>query len=46
MERLLEEVSFSAGEPKAPKRLTIDGTYVDGRLRDLVRDQDLSRYIL
>ena len=46
MERLLEEISFAAGEADSEKRLRIDAAYVDQRLNDLVRDQDLSRYIL
>lgn len=45
MESLLDEVSFSAGE-LAEKRFVIDGQYVDQQLADIVRDQDLSRYIL
>jgi ATP-dependent HslUV protease ATP-binding subunit HslU len=45
MERLLEEISFQA--PEMPgKELTIDGEYVQQRLSDVTRDQDLSRYIL
>jgi len=45
MERLLEEISFNA--PEMPgKELTIDAGYVWGRLSDITRDQDLSRYIL
>jgi ATP-dependent HslUV protease ATP-binding subunit HslU len=45
MERLLEEVSF--GAPDMPGReLTIDAEYVQRRLNDVTRDQDLSRYIL
>jgi ATP-dependent HslUV protease ATP-binding subunit HslU len=45
MERLLEEISFNA--PDMPgKELTIDAGYVSGRLSDITRDQDLSRYIL
>ena len=45
MERLLEEVSFDATR-LADKNVRIDGTYVDARLKDLSRDEDLSRYIL
>jgi len=30
----------------ARKELTIDAGYVSGRLSDITRDQDLSRYIL
>jgi ATP-dependent HslUV protease ATP-binding subunit HslU len=45
MERLLEEISFTA--PDMPgKELTIDAEHVRQRLQDVVRDQDLSRYIL
>jgi ATP-dependent HslUV protease ATP-binding subunit HslU len=45
MERLLEEISFDA--PDMPgKELTIDAEYVQLRLADVTRDQDLSRYIL
>ena len=45
MERLLDEVSFSAGDTRdAPVR--IDAAYVDKHLESLVEDQDLSRYIL
>jgi ATP-dependent HslUV protease ATP-binding subunit HslU len=45
MERLLDEISFDA--PDMPgKELTIDAEYVRQRLADVVRDQDLSRYIL
>ncbi|AMO24248.1 ATP-dependent protease ATPase subunit HslU [Ramlibacter solisilvae] len=45
MERLLEEVSFDATR-LADKHVRIDAAYVDGRLKDLSRDEDLSRYIL
>jgi ATP-dependent HslUV protease ATP-binding subunit HslU len=45
MEKLLEEISFTA--PESPgKALTVDAAYVEERLRDVTRDQDLSRYIL
>ncbi len=45
MEKLLEDVSF--GAPDMPgKELTIDAGYVQQRLADITRDQDLSRYIL
>jgi ATP-dependent HslUV protease ATP-binding subunit HslU len=45
MERLLDEVSFGATE-LAEKSLTIDAAYVDRMLADIVRNEDLSRYIL
>ena len=44
MERLLDEVSFEAGDGKGST--VIDATYVDEHLADIARDQDLSRYIL
>ncbi len=45
MERLLDEVSFSAGETIGGC-VAIDAAYVDKHLEALVEDQDLSRYIL
>jgi ATP-dependent HslUV protease ATP-binding subunit HslU len=45
MERLLEEISFE-GPGWPDKRITITATYVRDRLKDIVKDQDLSRYIL
>ncbi|HEX4153531.1 MAG TPA: ATP-dependent protease ATPase subunit HslU [Steroidobacteraceae bacterium] len=45
MERLLESVSFDAAD-KNGARVVIDRGYVEGNLGELVRDQDLSRYIL
>jgi ATP-dependent HslUV protease ATP-binding subunit HslU len=45
MEKLLEQISFEA--PDLPgKEIVIDAVYVHERLRDIVRDQDVSRYIL
>jgi ATP-dependent HslUV protease ATP-binding subunit HslU len=45
MEKLLDEISFDA--PDMPgKELTIDAGYVQARLNDIMKDQDLSRYIL
>jgi ATP-dependent HslUV protease ATP-binding subunit HslU len=45
LERVLEEISFQA--PDMPgKVVTVDAGYVHARLADVVRDQDLSRYIL
>ena len=45
MERLLDEVSFSAGETNGTA-VAIDAAYVDKHLEALVEDQNLSRYIL
>ena len=45
MERLLEAVSFEASD-RGGASVTIDAAYVDSSLGELVRDQDLTRYIL
>jgi len=45
MERVLDELSFDAPERKG-EHVTIDADYVRKMLTDIVKDQDLSRYIL
>lgn len=45
MERLLEEISFSA-DRKAGSKVVIDAAYVDARLKDLAESEDLARYVL
>jgi ATP-dependent HslUV protease ATP-binding subunit HslU len=45
MERVLEEISFSAPE-RAGESLEVNEAYVRDRLADIVRDDDLTRYIL
>jgi ATP-dependent HslUV protease ATP-binding subunit HslU len=45
MERLLDEVSFDATK-LGGQTVKIDAPYVDSRLKQLSRDEDLSRYIL
>ncbi|HZQ97136.1 MAG TPA: ATP-dependent protease ATPase subunit HslU [Candidatus Sulfotelmatobacter sp.] len=45
MERVLDELSFDAPEKKG-QHVTIDAEYVRKMLNDIVKDQDLSRYIL
>ena len=45
MERLLDELSFSAPE-LTDKSITIDAAYVERMLADIVKNEDLSRYIL
>jgi ATP-dependent HslUV protease ATP-binding subunit HslU len=45
MERLLEELSFEAAD-KSGINVTVDGDYVDKHLGELVKDEDLTRYIL
>ncbi len=45
MERVLDKVSFEAPDMKE-KDVRIDSKYVHDTLADIVKDQDLSRYIL
>ena len=45
MELLLEEVSFNSSE-LAGQTITVSRGYVDERLKGIVEDQDLSRFIL
>jgi len=45
MEKLLEEISYHASEMEG-QSITVDEKYVDSMLKDVVRDHDLSRYIL
>ena len=44
LERLLDELSYAA--PDATDPVTIDAAYVEDHLGELVKDEDLSRYIL
>jgi ATP-dependent HslUV protease ATP-binding subunit HslU len=45
MERVLDEISFEAPEKKG-QSFTVDAAYVQKMLSEIVKDQDLSRYIL
>jgi ATP-dependent HslUV protease ATP-binding subunit HslU len=45
MEKMLEEVSFEGPDLKK-KTVKVDANYVRKQLADIVKDQDLSRYIL
>ncbi|MEH6649038.1 MAG: ATP-dependent protease ATPase subunit HslU [Motiliproteus sp.] len=45
MERLLEEISFNAGD-SADTTLRVDAAYVEAALGELAKDEDLSQYIL
>ncbi len=45
MEKLLDEVSFDAPD-MIEQQVVMDGAYVDRMLVDIVKDEDLSRYIL
>ena len=45
MEKLLEDLSFDAGS-RGATNLEIDAAYVDARLGELAKSEDLARYIL
>jgi ATP-dependent HslUV protease ATP-binding subunit HslU len=45
IEKLLDEISFDAPDKKGTK-VSIDAKYVRDRLADIVKSEDLSRYIL
>jgi ATP-dependent HslUV protease ATP-binding subunit HslU len=45
MEKLLEEISFEAPERRG-ETIQVDGDYVRDTLADIVKDTDLSRYVL
>jgi ATP-dependent HslUV protease ATP-binding subunit HslU len=45
LEKLLDEVSFEATKLEG-QTVTIDAAYVDGKLAELSKNEDLSRYIL
>ena len=45
MEKLLDEISFEGPDLKK-KTVRIDAAYVRKQLTDIIKDQDLSRYIL
>jgi ATP-dependent HslUV protease ATP-binding subunit HslU len=45
LEKVLEEISFDAPEMKK-KSFKVDAAYVQKQLANIVKDQDLSRYIL
>jgi ATP-dependent HslUV protease ATP-binding subunit HslU len=45
IEKLLEEVSFSAGKVSG-QAVVIDAAYVDEKLKDLAQSEDLARYVL
>ena len=45
MEKLLEDISFDAPDLEN-KNITIDATYISEKLKNIIQDEDLSRYIL
>ena len=46
MERLLETVSFEAPDRAGQPPVRVDRDYVDAHLGELIKDEDLTRYIL
>jgi ATP-dependent HslUV protease ATP-binding subunit HslU len=45
LEKLLEEISFDAGK-RGAGTVTIDAAYVDARLAELAKNEDLARFVL
>jgi ATP-dependent HslUV protease ATP-binding subunit HslU len=45
LERVLEDISYQSPEIEG-KEVKIDGAYVHGRLRDILQQEDLSKFIL
>ncbi len=45
MEKVMEDISFEAPERKGEK-IVIDRDYVKEKLKDIIKDEDLSKYIL
>ena len=45
MEKLLEDLSFSASDMK-PQEVIVDEKYVDKHVGDIIKGQDLSKFIL
>jgi ATP-dependent HslUV protease ATP-binding subunit HslU len=45
LERLLDEISFEAPD-RSEKKIAVDAEYVRKKLVEIIRDEDLSRYIL
>jgi ATP-dependent HslUV protease ATP-binding subunit HslU len=45
LEKLLEEISFDAGK-RGPGSVLIDAAYVDARLAELSKNEDLARFVL
>ena len=46
LEALLEEASFEAADLDREQKLIVTPAYIDEKLEDLAKDEDLSRYIL
>ncbi|HVH77707.1 MAG TPA: HslU--HslV peptidase ATPase subunit, partial [Stellaceae bacterium] len=46
LERLLEEISFTASDRPQGSEMTIDAAYVREQVGELAKNADLSRFIL
>ncbi len=46
MEKVLEELSFDLPDEGASREITVDRQYVQSKLHKVVKDKDLSKYIL
>jgi ATP-dependent HslUV protease ATP-binding subunit HslU len=45
LEKMLDEISFNAPD-MSEERIVIDAKYVKDKISEIVKDRDLSRYIL
>jgi ATP-dependent HslUV protease ATP-binding subunit HslU len=46
MEKLLEDILFEAPYPEKNKKIKIDSSFVEQRLLDLVKNEDMAKFIL
>jgi len=46
MEKVLEDLSFDLPDQEILKEITVDRDYIQNKLRKVVKDKDLSKYIL
>lgn len=46
VENMLEDISFNAGDVFPPVELIIDGNYVNEHIKDVLKETDISKYIL
>ena len=46
MEKLLDEISFTAGDPEAPTDVLVDPAYIDSHLGAAQENKSLAKYIL
>ncbi len=46
MEKVLEELSYDLPNEEVPREMTVDRDYVQSKLYKVVKDKDLSKYIL